>query len=54
MSSTLKTPPVLEHRHYVEWKNDLKIWQSYIDLNKARLGTTVYLLLDMLETALVI
>ena len=44
MARNLKMPPVLETEdQYLEWVNDLKIWQLFTDLEKAKQGPAVYL-----------
>ena len=43
-ASNMKTPPALEsEEQYLEWVNDLKIWQLLTDLPKAKQGPAVYL-----------
>lgn len=38
--------PILESgQYYVEWKDDLKIWQSFTVLNKAKQGLSLYFIL---------
>ena len=42
----LKTLPILvDEAGYVEWKEDLKIWEAYTDLKKKKRGPAVYLTL---------
>ena len=42
----LKTPPILvDEASYVEWREDLKIWELYTDLEKKKRGPAVYLTL---------
>ena len=44
MATNLKMPPVLESEdQYLEWSNDLKVWQLFTDLAKAKQGPAVYL-----------
>ena len=43
-TTNVKMPPVLESEDaYIEWINDLKIWQLFTDLPKAKQGPAVYL-----------
>ena len=43
----LKTPPILvDEAGYIEWKDDLKIWELYTDLDKKKMGPAVYLTLS--------
>ena len=43
-ASNMKMPPALEsEEQYLEWVNDLKIWQLLTDLPKAKQGPAVYL-----------
>ena len=40
----LKTPPILvDEAGYMEWKDDLKIWELYTDLDKKKRSPAVYL-----------
>ena len=42
----LKTPPILvDEAGYIEWKDDLKIWELYTDLDRKKRGPAVYLTL---------
>ena len=43
---TLRTPPVLAGQEsYLEWKDDIKVWELFTDLEKKRRGPAVYLTL---------
>ena len=43
----LKTPPILvDEAGYIEWKDDLKIWELYTDLDRKKRGPAVYLILS--------
>ena len=43
---TLRTPPILTGEDsYLEWKDDLKIWQLFTDLVNTKRGPAVYLTL---------
>ena len=44
---SLKTPPILvDEAGYVEWKDDLSIWELYTDLAKKKRGPAVFLTLN--------
>ena len=46
-SNQLKSPPVLQDEEdYLNWKQDLDIWQLYTDLDKKKQGPAVYLCLS--------
>lgn len=43
---SLRTPPVLAGQEsYMEWKEDLKVWELFTDLVVAKRGPAVYLTL---------
>ena len=46
-NNNLKSPPVLkDEEDYLNWKQDLEIWQLYTDLDKKKQGPAVYLVLS--------
>ena len=41
--SNLRTPPILAgEESYLEWKEDLAVWELFTDLEKRKRGPAVY------------
>ena len=48
--NNLRTPPSLKGEDsYLEWKEDLAVWEMFTDLEKSKRGPAVYLTLTGCE-----